>query len=116
LYTQHGSDQFPPVGNCIGYFPNEWMTFTIKVQLGQRVNDEWVNSVITLWVGREGQPSEKVIERTYNLTAGAPAENQKFGKIWLLPYITGKDSTISHPAATTWYDELIISTSTIPDP
>jgi len=44
------------------------------------------------------------------------ADNWKFGKIWLLPYDTGKDPSQSHPTAFTWYDELIISRTQIADP
>jgi hypothetical protein len=40
----------------------------------------------------------------------------KYGKIWLLPYNTGKDPRQAHPTAYTWYDELIISKRRIPDP
>ena len=51
-----------------------------------------MNSFITLWVARENQPSELVINYgPWNLTAGSTADDQKFGKIWLLPYHTGKE-------------------------
>jgi hypothetical protein len=36
--------------------------------------------------------------------------------VWLIPYNTNKDGTQDHPTAYTWYDELIISKSRIPDP
>ena len=38
------------------------------------------------------------------------------GKVWLLPYQTGKSSAPAYPTAYTWYDELIVSTSRIDDP
>jgi len=116
LYSQSGADHFAPNGNCVGYVANEWMTFQVKIKTGPRVNDEWQNSVVTLWVAREGQASELVTSFTINLTAGSAAEDQKFGKIWLLPYNTGKSSTQVHPTAFTWYDELIISHTLIADP
>jgi hypothetical protein len=50
------------------------------------------------------------------LAAGGPGENQRFGKIWLLPYHTGKDASVSNPIAYTWYDELVISRNKIADP
>jgi hypothetical protein len=108
--------QFPPTGNCFGYFPNEWMTFQVKIKTGPRILDEWANSVVTLWVAREHQPSEPVINFSINLTAGDPASDLKFGKVWLLPYDTGKDPTQVHPTGFVWYDELIISTTPIADP
>jgi len=117
LYTKHGADMFPPNGNCLGYFPDEWMTFEVKIQTGPRVGNEWYPSFYTLWVGREGQPLEKVIEfGPYYLTAGDPAEDQKFGKVWLLPYMTNKPDDVDHPTAMTWYDDLVISTNMIPGP
>jgi hypothetical protein len=120
LYSQSNTNpktSFPPAGNCIGYFPNEWMTFQVKIKTGPRLNDEWVNSFVTLWIAREGQPSQMAINwGPYALTAASPSEDLKFGKVWLLPYNTGKDSAQTHPTAFTWYDELIISRTQIADP
>ena len=120
LYSQGNTNPktyFPPAGNCFGYFPNEWMTFQVRIKTGPRVGDEWSNSFVTLWIGREGQPSQPAIAwGPYNLTAGSASENLKFGKIWLLPYNTGKSSAQAHPTAFTWYDELIISRKQIADP
>jgi hypothetical protein len=116
LYSQGPNSYFSP-GTCFGYFPNEWMTFQIRVKTGPRVNDEWTNSFVTLWIAREGQPSQPVITwGPYNLSAGTAADNLKFGKIWLLPYHTGKSSSQTHPTGFTWYDELIISRNQIADP
>ena len=87
------------------------MTFRLHVKTGPRVNDEFTNSRVQLWVGREGQHPEPVIDwGPYNLTAGDATGDQKFGKIWLLPYNTNKDASVSNPMAYTWYDELIVST------
>jgi len=116
LYTQ-GPNFFPPNGNCFRFFANEWMTFQMRFRVGPRVNDEFVNSYIELWVAREGQASEQVINwGPYNLSAGTVAEDQKYGKVYLLPYHSYKDPNQTTPTAYTWYDELIISTSRIPDP
>ena len=120
LYSQTNTNPkttFPPNGNCIGYFPNEWMTFQVRIKTGPRVNDEWTNSFVSLWIAREGQPSQLAINwGPYALTAGSLADNWRFGKVWLLPYDTGKDPSQTHPTAFTWYDELIISRTQIPDP
>jgi hypothetical protein len=93
------------------------MTFQVRIKTGPRVNDEWVNSIVNLWIAREGQPSQLAMNwGPYNLTAGSPTDNWKFGKVWLLPYDTGKDPSQTHPTAFTWYDELIISRTQIADP
>ena len=120
LYSQGSTSPpsyFPPSGNCFGYFPNEWMTFQVQIQTGPRVNDEFSNSYIRLWVSREGQPSEAVLNYgPYNLTAGPPAKNYKYGKVHLLPYHTNKDPSQVTPTGYTWYDELVISRNKIADP
>jgi hypothetical protein len=96
------------------------MTFQVMIKTGPRVNDEWVNSFVTLWIAREGQPSQVAFTwGPYALTAADPmnpTQDLKFGKVWLLPYNTGKDSTQDHQTAFTWYDELIISRTQIADP
>lgn len=107
----------PPDGNCVRYAPNEWMTFQIRIKPGVRVGDEFIGSEVTLWIAREGSPSELVIDwGPYNLTAGPESERQRFGKLWLLPYNTGKNPSQEHATAYTWYDELIISRRKILDP
>ena len=120
LYSQGRTSPvtfFPPKGNCFAYFPNEWMTFQIHIVAGPRVGDEFVKSKVRLWVAREHLPSELVIDwGPYNLTAGQPSEDQRFGKIWLLPYHTDKDPAQNHPTGYIWYDELIISRKRVPDP
>jgi hypothetical protein len=108
---------FPPAGNCFAYVPNEWMTFQIHIQTGPRVADEFVGSHVQLWVARENHPAELVIDwGPYNLSAGAPANDEKFGQVWFLPYDTNSNTSIAHPTAYTWYDELIISRARIADP
>lgn len=118
LYLQKdGNRYFPPDGNCFGYFANEWMTFQVRIKTGPRVGDEYVNSYVTLWMAREGRASEPVIQwGPYNLSAGPAAENQRYGKVWLTPYNTGRSASQSYPTAYTWYDELIISRNPIADP
>lgn len=117
LYSQSATSYFSPTGNCFAYVSNEWMTFQIKIATGPRVANEFINSYVTLWIAREGKPSELVINwGPYNLSAGSATQGQKFGKVWLLPYNGGKNPAISHPSSYTWYDELIISRSRIMDP
>ena len=116
-YLQNWSLGTPanPPGNCFTYSPNEWMTFQVHIHTGNFVTDEWQNSHVDMWVSREGQPSVQVFN--YGPTAlSAGTQGELFGKVWLLPYHTGKDSTQVHPTAYTWYDELIISRNKIADP
>jgi hypothetical protein len=114
--SKTSATRFAPAGNCFPYFANEWMTFQARIKIGPRVGDEFVGSIVTLWAAREGEASEPLINFTINLSAGDPTLNQRFGKIWLLPYHTGKDATQVHPVCFTWYDELIISSQPIADP
>jgi len=117
LYSQKNTSYFQPTGNCFGYFPNEWMTFQVMIKMGPRVNDEFTNSYVKLWISREGALSELVINwGPYNLSAGPASESQKYGKVWFLPYNTNKDPSQTHPTCYTWYDELIVSTVRIADP
>jgi hypothetical protein len=118
LYSDH------TYAGCFKYYPNEWMTFQIHIKMGplgtafstlenQQVTG-FTNSLVELWVAREGQPSTLVISWpgvVLHETQGA-----KYGKVWLLPYNTNKNATISYPVANTWYDELIVSRSKIADP
>jgi hypothetical protein len=117
LYSQSSTGYLPPNGNCFGYYANEWMTFQIHVKLGPRVNDEFQGSTIEMWIAREGKPSELVVKwGPYNVSAGSAAEDQRYGKIWLLPYNTNRNSSTSFPVAYTWYDDLIVSRTKIADP
>ena len=116
LYSQSGSGYFAPNGNCFGYVANEWITFQMQVKLGTRTGNEFVGSYVNLWMAREGKPSELVIQwGPYNLSAGDAATNERYGKVWFLPYNTGKSAGTSYPVAYTWYDELVISTKKIAD-
>jgi hypothetical protein len=116
------------------YFPNEWMTFQIHVKIGTWYKNDGnyhQNSTVQLWVAREGKGAELVVDLSpelatlfgfkipgtgtgYDLANNNPAA--RYGKLWLLPYNTHKDSSVSHPTAYTWYDDLIISTARIADP
>jgi hypothetical protein len=89
----------------------------VQVKIGPRVGDVFQNSYVTLWGAREGRPSELIITwGPYSLNAGNPTDNERYGKVWLLPYNTGKDPSQSHAPAYTWYDELIISRNRVADP
>lgn len=109
---------------CFGWVANEWLTFQLGTTVGPRnlATNEFDNSRVRLWAAREGQPAQLLVDWKpgvggyFPLTAGSLADNQRYGKIWLLPYMTRKDATQVHPLAQTWYDELIISRQRIADP
>jgi hypothetical protein len=100
------------------------MTFQMRVQIGR-----WntASSRIQIWAARDGVPSVMIYDSINSHPAGftlynnpgsgsGTNPNARYGKIWLLPYHTRKDSAEAHPTYYTWYDELIISRNRIPDP
>lgn len=111
---------FPPTGNCFGYFPNEWITYTMHVHVGNYVfgtnTQALVNSHYTLRAARFGQTSTIVVDQPVILNGGPQTSNERYGKVWLLPYQTNKDPSQITNNAQVWYDSLIISTQDIPDP
>ena len=98
--------------NCYMYTANEWLTFYYKVQIGT-----WGRpaSSIEAWVAREGQPFKKWISLS-GFTLNNSTPGQDYNYLTLLPYMTGKDASVDHPTAYTWYDELIVSTQPIAPP
>jgi hypothetical protein len=110
---------------CFMYSPNEWMTFQIHIKPGPRgtaastLEDGktvtgFTNSVVEFWVAREGQPS--VLALSWSGVVLHETAGKTYGKLWLLPFQTNKDATVSNPVANIWYDELIISRQKIADP
>lgn len=98
--------------NCFHYVPNEWLTFYYRVSIGT-----WgsANSTIEVWVGREGQPLKKWIYMpNFKITNSGNA--LPFNAISLNAYMTAKDTTVAHATASTWFDELIISSQPIMAP
>jgi hypothetical protein len=100
-------------GDCAMYRPNDWMTFYYEVHIGK-----WnqPSSTVKAWVGYEGKPLKEFIDISKLTISNDSPEAKAFRRIDLLPYQTDKDSTIVHPIAYTWYDDLIISTRPIPAP
>ena len=122
------------LSRVLRYVSNEWMTFQIHVKIGTWYKNDFdyhADSTIQLWVGREAQLSELVVDLSsepaalfglripgtgsgYDIANNNPAA--KYGKVMLTVYHTGKNSSESHPKGYVWYDELIISRAKIPDP
>jgi hypothetical protein len=107
--------------NCIKILPEKWMVFQVGVQLGPRITSGghyWFsNSRIRAWMQQSpGATEHLVIDWKTGITAGSQVGlcagngatgNQKFGKVWLLPYT--QNNVASPRAGSVWYDELIIS-------
>jgi hypothetical protein len=102
----------------VRYKADQWMTFQVLIKIGTWYRNDGKyhrDSAIRLWVAEAGRPSRLVVDQTkYDIANENPVA--KYGKIWLLPYHTGKNASQRHPTAYTWYDELIISRSRIADP
>jgi len=113
-----------PNGTGFYYFPNEWMTFKIRVDIGT-----WntPNSRIRWYAAREGQPSVLIQDTADKSPGGIVLHNTpgsgsgtnpgaKYGKVWLIPYHTNKDASESYTPTAMWFDELIVSRNDIADP
>jgi len=102
-------------GNCFHYQPDAWMTFTYKVHIGT-----WgqANSSIEAWATVNGQPysgHQFINMQNHVLNQDGGSVPNGYNAVYLTPYWTGNYSGASGPA-TTWYDELIISTQPIASP
>jgi len=116
---------------CWTMLANEWITFQLGIQLGAKgtvigaggsVIPVWLNSTVRLWAAREGQPSQLLVDWKPGvpgyapLWRGADSEDQRFGKVYLFPYMSNKDPAQAHGLGQVWYDDLIISKVRIADP
>lgn len=120
--------------STVQYKPNQWMTFQLHVKIGTWYKNDYHyagDSTVQLWIAEQGASPTQVIDLSperatlfgipvpgtgsgYDLANNTPSA--KYGKVMLTPYHTGKSETQDHPTAYIWYDELIVSTSRIPDP
>lgn len=122
LVSQSGLAAFPPTGNCFKLVPNVWTAFQLEVTIGPRSGNFWLGSNVKLKASTNGAPWELLQDWTFGTTsaqqhyAGSPSADQKYGKLWLTPYNSGKSSAQAHPTAFTWYDEVLISTVSLPPP
>jgi hypothetical protein len=132
LYTQHGA------APCFRYVADEWMTFQLHIKVGTwYANGSRLykhDSTVQLWMAREGLPSQLIVDFSPQDSAcqsqpqsipgcqtGYDLSNDrkgvaKYGKVWLLPYDTGRDNVTEEPDAYTWYDELVVAKRRIADP
>jgi hypothetical protein len=96
--------------DCSLYRPDQWMTFYWEIRIGPSGED---GSYVGAWVAYEGEALKQFEDFPFkwNYSAG-----KTMSWLQLTPYNTDKDSSLSHPTAYTWYDELIISTQPIEAP
>ena len=120
--TSGGGTVAPPAAPpaCFGWFPDEWMTFQLGVNVGSVLGTitevgvtvpAWMNTRVRLWIAREGKPSILVHDIIFDM----PVDSD-YGKLWLGPYMTSASPQSPHALMTTWYGELIFSRNPIPDP
>ena len=96
---------------CILWVADEWLTITQQITVGRwtdKVDDPARSSNVRVWIAREGEKPVRVIDYSRNLQR-PEKPFMKYGKIWLLPYMTNKDPSEVHPEAHMWFDELIVS-------
>jgi hypothetical protein len=119
----------PAPDPCVKYVADEWMTLQMHVKVGQwhvtNDHNSRRDSLVELWIARENQPSVLVQSMVFYMlrnegrdtSPNQPGAPYKYGKVWLLPYNTGRDPNAGpYPVANVWYDDVIISTARIPDP
>jgi hypothetical protein len=110
-YGNQGFAQSEPP--CFKYKANEWITMQQHVKIGHWGQND---STVEVWAADQGQTSRLIISLAdYDLRNDNPSQ-AKYGKIWLLPYQTNKDSSQVTGTGYVWYDDLIVSTNRIPDP
>ena len=102
--------------DCIVWPADEWVTITQQVTIGtwtSKLDDSARTSNVRIWMQRGSGRPVLVIDYDRNLRGGEKPF-MKYGKIWLLPYMTDKDPLEDHPEAYMWFDELIVSRAPIP--
>lgn len=101
--------------DCVLWPADEWVTITQQVTIGKwvsRLDDPTRSSNVRIWMQRRGEKPVLVIDYDRNLHA-PDKPFMKYGKIWLLPYMTNKDPLEDHPEAYMWFEELIVSRTPI---
>jgi hypothetical protein len=120
---------------CVKYVANEWMTFQVHVKVGRwyRISPLTMqgdfnmrrDSQVDMWLARDNQPSVLVQSMVFyslrnaasDATKNQPGAPYNYGKVWFLPYNTGRDPNSGpYPVANTWYDNVVISRERVPDP
>lgn len=122
---------------CLSYRPDEWISYMVHLKLGPASPRGFEDSTYELYGAYAGEDFQLlhrvalVVPRGQYYVGGDPAERSsyksgwtptnahseaKYGKLWLLPYMTNKDPQENSGRASTWYDEVIISRCRIAAP
>jgi len=124
--------KFPPTGNCLSYFPDQWVTYSYKIGLGTlgtsgnvgncdavpsgNYNNCYYNNDIEMRMGLDGEPLETVHIWTRPINAKDATDlavDYKYGKVIFAIY----SNTVAYAQAVDqWVDELIMSDLPIADP
>ena len=109
-----------PDSGCWEFLVDDWSTFQHGFGIGTW---DTASTWIRVWAANEGEVSTLIADTEisegtrYSYTLQDPEySGGKYGKVWFLPYNTGKSSAESHAVANVWYDDLIISRAPIADP
>lgn len=98
--------------SCFFYPVNQWVTFYYRVSIGHWGQPD---SQIDAWVAPDGQGYKQWIKMPKYLLKNDTG-GVGYDTVTLLTYLTNKNPAIEQPLASTWYDELIISTEPIAPP
>jgi hypothetical protein len=99
--------------NCFVYPSSTWMTEYWVVHIGTYGQP---NTNFQAWIAPEGQPLKQFINLP-NFTFGDPSDHTVgLQGIILQPYFSGANGSTTTPAASMWFDDLIISTQPIAAP
>ena len=103
--------------DCWSLDSDEWITIQVMIRVGtwQPEREGPPSSHVTVWAAHEGEAQRVIIDHDLYLR-GPKYPGRKYGKIWLLPFMTKKAETEDHPTGHIWYDELIVSKQFIADP
>lgn len=101
--------------NCFAYLtglasPSDpttrWCTMTVQVTLGAISGASFVGSNIKAWGAWTGDAAFKWLDYNTDLPANG---TDKYGRIWLLPYQTNKQTSEVHDVAYVWYANVIVA-------
>jgi hypothetical protein len=96
---------------CIMWEADEWLTLTQQITIDRwsdKVSQERPTNNVRIWLARQGEQPKLVID--YDRTLRRPEKPfMRYGKVWLVPFLTDKDPEEYHPMGYIWFDELIVS-------
>jgi hypothetical protein len=103
----------PTPKTCFIYPKDIWATFYYAVSIGSFGQPD---STVDAWVSVDGLPYRQWIHMPgHTLDEDTPGAD--YDMVTLLPYMTGRDPSVSAgPTSYTWYDELIVSSEPIAAP